>query len=262
MLATLKQALKARRNSANPIVRHGIGAAHAVYVALDAAAAACREFLTNGEYRSIVLLRWFRSQRVHQTTVLTWMDRYPEVFASAREYFRDRKDLRILSFGCSTGEEVLTLRHYFPGAFITGAEINPRSLAICRAHRVDERIAFVRPDREQLLRNGLFDAIFCMAVLQRTPHTVASQGIASLKRIYPFRKFDRQLSELDDMLVPGGLLVVYHSHYLFGSAKVAPKYEQLTGFAQPASRGPKFDRNSELLPDPPVEGSMFIKSRE
>ena len=260
MLAALKQALKARRNSANPIVRHGIGSAHAVYVALDAAAAASREFLTNSEYRSIVLLRWFRNQRVHQTTVLTWMDRYPEIFVAAREYFRDAKDLRILSFGCSTGEEVRTLRHYFPGAFITGAEINPRSLAICRAHRVDERIAFVRPDREQLLRHGPFDAIFCMAVLQRTPHMVASQGITSLKRIYPFWKFDRQLSELNGMLAPGGLLVIHNSQYLFSSAMVAPKYQPLSGVAQPVSRGPKFDRNSALVPVPPVEGSMFIKS--
>lgn len=36
-----------------------------------------------------------------------------------------------------------------------------------------------------------------MAVLQRTPDTITSQGIISLKKIYPFEKFEQQIIELD-----------------------------------------------------------------
>ena len=51
-----------------------------------------------------------------------------------------RQDIKILSYGCSTGEEVLTLRNYFPNAHIIGAEINKHSLAKCRQLPVDEKI--------------------------------------------------------------------------------------------------------------------------
>jgi chemotaxis methyl-accepting protein methylase len=87
--------------------------------------------MTDAGYRSIFVLQVFNREHLHQTTALTAMDRYPRIFSACRDFFGDRQDLKILSFGCSTGEEVLTLRRYFPSAFITGAEINRRSLASC-----------------------------------------------------------------------------------------------------------------------------------
>lgn len=47
------------------------------------------------------------------------MDRYP----ACKNYFNGKQDLKILSYGCSTGEEVLTLRRYFPTAQIIGTDI-------------------------------------------------------------------------------------------------------------------------------------------
>jgi hypothetical protein len=67
-------------------------------------------FLLDREHRSVVLVKLFNRDSVHQTTPLTWMDRYPEIFSRCRAYFTDRKNLNILSYGCSTGEEVITLR--------------------------------------------------------------------------------------------------------------------------------------------------------
>jgi len=47
---------------------------------------------------------------------------------------------------------------------------------------------------------------FCMAVLQRTPDKITRQGVKSLKKIYPFEKFEKQIIELDNYLKKGGLI--------------------------------------------------------
>lgn len=254
-LARLKETLRNHRKSANPLVRYGIAS-------IDAArdvAAHLKRFSTDDKYRSLLLFKLLNPD-VHQTTAVTWMNRYPKIFASCQQYFGSRPDLKILSYGCSTGEEVLTLRQYFPSATITGAEINPRSLAVCRTHPVDDRIRFVHSDRRSIRRNGPFDAVFCLAVLQRTPHLVERTGVESLKRIYPFRRFDRQVSELDALLKPGGLLIVHHAHYRLADATAAPWYRPLKGADQEVSTGPKFGKDCSRLQEVVGDGSIFVKT--
>jgi hypothetical protein len=189
------------------------------------------------------------------------MDRYPEIFSTCRAYFADCEDLKILSYGCSTGEEVMTLRKYFPSAIITGAEINRRSLAMCRNHRIDERIAFIYSEHTEIAQRGPFDAIFCMAVLQRTPHTIIDQGITNLRYIYPFEKFDRQVAELDSLLKKGGLLTIHRTQYRFSDAGVASKYVALESANHDLNDGPKFGKNSERLHESAVAtfGPIFVK---
>ena len=255
-LPRIKRALQTHRNAANPAVRLGVAS---IYAVRDAASAT-KQFLTDPKYRSLVLLKVL-NPGVHQTTVVTWMNRYPAIFASCRAYFGSQSDVRILSYGCSTGEEVLTLRQYFPSAFITGAEINRRSLAICRKRQVDGRIAFVHSDRKAIREHGSYDAIFCMAVLQRTPQLVEEMGVESLKKIYSFEKFDRQVSELDAVLKINGLLVIHHAHYLLADAAVGARYQPLEGVDQEVSTGPKFGKDSARLPTVVTPGSIFIKRR-
>ena len=52
----------------------------------------------------------------------TTLDRYPELFRAASQQMPDAT--RILSYGCSTGEECATLTRYFPAAEIVGTDIN------------------------------------------------------------------------------------------------------------------------------------------
>jgi len=204
-------------------------------------------FVSDHEYRSIVLTKLTAPERLHQTTALTWPDRYPRIFAACRRYFGESEELRILSFGCSTGEEVLTLRRYFPRAVITGAEINRRSLDVCRSRPADAKISFVYSDRAVIAGRAPFDAIFCMAVLQRTPHAVQADRTVSLRRIYPFDRFDRQLADFDAWLKPGGLLVIHHTQYRVSDASVAARYAPLADADQEDDRSTLFDRDGERV---------------
>ena len=255
IVTRLTQSLRSRRDSPHALVRLAVAAA---YGAREWARRA-RAFVADPKARSVMLVRLLRPRRVHQTTVLTWMDRYPVIFSACRDSLAGRAGLRILSFGCSTGEEVLTLRRYFPAATIVGAEINPRSLATCRRLQVDERIEFIDSNATLIARRAPFDAIFCMAVLQRTPHLVEEQALTSLADVYPFAKFDRQLTELDGWLAPQGLLVVRHAQYLVRDATIADRYDALPGDDQGVFDGPRFDRESRLIPGRVTSGSIFVK---
>ena len=187
------------------------------------------------------------------------MNRYPEIFSACRDYFDNKKDIKILSYGCSTGEEVLTLRNYFPNAQIIGAEINKHSLKKCREHPVDEKITFIYSTPHEIQKNGPFDAIFCMAVLQRQPHYVEAKGITSLKKIYPFEKFEQQIVELDKVIKPQGLLVVHFTQYSVGDTTVASKYKPLGHYNQSDYSSPVFDRNSNIVKKRSKQNSIFIK---
>jgi len=186
------------------------------------------------------------------------MDRYPEIFSVCRDYCAGTPDLRILSYGCSTGEEILTLRRYFPSALIVGAEINRNSLAIARRKISDDRTVLIESDPAAISKRGPFDVIFCMAVLQRTPMLVAEKGIKDLSQMYPFEKYDAKVSELDSWLKPGGLLVVHHSQYSLADAAVASKYAPLESARHILNPGPRFDRRSLRCEVPAY--SVFVKN--
>ena len=251
----LKELVREQREFGHPLVRRAARAATSAYRRFRDA----RAIVTDADRRAVLLLRLLRPGDVHQTTPLTWRDRYPEIFARCARALQVREDIHLLSYGCSTGEEVLTLRQYFPDAHITGAEINPRNLALCRRLPVDGRIVFVPSEHAAIEERGPFDLIFCMAVLQRTPHAVEAQRMTSLSAIYPFEKFDRQVSELDSFLKTGGVLVIHHTQYVFTDASVATTYDVVPSLEPPANDGPRFDRNSRLVESAVSSGSIYRK---
>jgi SAM-dependent methyltransferase len=175
----------------------------------------------------------------HQGPNRTALNRYPEVFAAAAAAAPHAR--RVLSFGCSTGEECVTLAEYFPKAEIIGADINPVILLKARKHRSD-RIRFVYASDRILSGLGGFDAIFCMAVLRS-----AGQ--------YPFESFEERALFLETMVRPGGLLVIHNSPYRFGDTARKYSYETIPVDASRDIGSFLPDGVTEVEPD----GSIFRK---
>ena len=256
-ISQFKAWLKRNRTSSNFFLRWGIK----IFDAFVSFVRTIKGLLTNKDTRAIYYNRIFHSKRIHQTTSSTCLNRYPEIFYGCMQYFEGRSDIRILSFGCSTGEEVITLRQYFPDAQIVGAEINKNSLEICRKRKLDDKISFVDSLPEEIQKHAPFDAILCMAVLQRTPGVIAEKGITDLKKIYPFEKFEDQIIELDGYLKPGGLMVVHMSQYDFTDTKLASNYNHYGDYNQDPYGPYVFDFNSKLKAEHTGRHSIFIKNR-
>ena len=164
--------------------------------------------LPTAQGRSVLWTRLRHGGEVHQTTADTAEDRYPELFDHLAELMP--RPRRVLSFGCSTGEELVSLRRRFPRAEIVGAEINARSrrLAVRRTAR-DPLTAVVSPDAIR----GSFDLIFALAVLQREPHKIAEMQVEDLSTFYPFERFDAAVTSLSRRLDSGGLFCIDSAHY-------------------------------------------------
>ena len=180
----------------------------------------------------------------HQRPNKTALNRYPEIFAAAAAEAPNAR--RILSFGCSTGEECVTLASYFPSAQIVGTDINPLNLLKARKHR-SERICFVYASDRMLDGFGGFDAVFCMAVLR----TWKRDRIADF---YPFERFAERTLFLESLVRPGGLLVIHNATYRFGDTVRQCAYEAIP-VAAPCGKVYQPDGVTEAIP----EGCLFRK---
>lgn len=212
--------------------------------------------------RSELITRWTKKNAVHQYTTFTLLDRYPRHFAAAQTELSDITAPAILSFGCSSGEEVVSLRRHFPTARLVGAEINPVQLAACAQLPADPQITFIRSTHDAITELGPYDAIFCMAVLQRFPHVVEQRGIRNIAKRYPFAHFSREVKFLADQLRPGGLLVIDHCQYRVEDVD-APLRPVVNAMVYPAE-GPRFYSSGEMITPQPVVARMFrrIDARE
>lgn len=220
------------------------------------------QFATDGFYRTTILNRVFRPGNLHLTCNYTKMDRYPEIFGQAREHFADRPgaELKLLSFGCSTGEEAFSLRTYFPAAEIVGVDISEWNLKKAKQHSTDERIRFLFSDEQTLEKEGPFDAIFAMAVLLRIAHRM--EPAPSSEDVYPLEKFDEQVRQLDAHLKVGGLLVIYHTNYHLRDTSIYGRYRVLEGEYSERDLVPKYGTDNKLLSESDTRERVFVKLRD
>jgi SAM-dependent methyltransferase len=195
---------------------------------------------------------------MHQTQTDTYADRYPEIFAFVAELAKKLDDRpRFLSFGCSTGEECISLRRYVPDSGIVGVDVK-RSLlkrarqraAVSHASDVD---FFLESD--QRWQRQPYDVVFAMSVLCRWP---ATKDAAASDTIYPFRAFDQAVRRLGHLVKHGGLFVIYNANYRFTDTDASAGFTALevpgvsdSGFVT------KFSANGTLLEDQSYPYSVF-----
>ncbi len=215
------------------------------------AADALREcFSSRGRARLWLRLR--HAQAVHQLTEYTEEERYPALFDFAMRAHAGAS--RILSFGCSTGEELDALRRRFPNAQIIGAEINPRSRALAQKRVAgDPDVTVVSSYTGQ----PAFDLIFALAVLQFEPDRIEAEGVMDLSSVYPFARFDQEITRLVACLREGGLLVVTNTQYRVEDCSAYALLAPEDG-STPIPR-PLFQPSGRRYPDGTVGLSVFRK---
>ncbi len=188
-------------------------------------------------------------------------DRYPEIFRTSLVLVRRvTSAANVLSFGCSTGEEPLTLAtKYFtaPDDRIVGVDVDQAVLNRARAFRAHPRITYARSSDEGLTRLGPFDAIFAMSVLCRWPETKTANDASQL---FPFEHFEYSLELLASALRSGGLLCIYNANYRFTDTAVAGHFDAIrlpnvpeSGFVR------KFGRDGRPLADQTYDMAIFTK---
>ena len=179
----------------------------------------------------------------------TLPDRYPWLFGFAATRIGSRPDLRILSFGCSRGEEVFSLRKYFPSAAIKGIDINPRNIARCLARaraKKPANVTFEIAATTEGEPTSSYDAIFCLAVLVNGDLTTS--GAQRCDPLLHFERFDRMVGDFARCLKSGGLLVLHTTNFRFCDTAVARDFDVVYE-ADPKhlALDVLFDRNNRLI---------------
>ena len=161
----------------------------------------------------------------------TKMDRYPDIFRVAR-VAAGPEPLRILSFGCSTGEEPLTLAGtYFPQSQILGVDVSDEALDQARSLAAGEpNVHIARSSDAAIAEYGPYDIIFAMSVLCRNPPPEGHRW-----EEYPFARFEEAVAGLIGSLKAGGLLVLANANYALTQSRLIRHFDLL---ADPGMRDP------------------------
>lgn len=215
-------------------------------------------FFVDPRFRSEQRLIHTRPDNLFQPSGHTVRDRYPRLFSFVRDRLAEVPVPRLLSYGCSTGEEVFTLKRYFPAAEITGIDINPRSIEACRgklARRNEPGIRFELAGTPNAEPDSFYDAIFCMAVLR---HGELGESRAErCDHLIRFDDFETTVAGLCRVLKPGGYLLIRHSNFRFADTASAPEFDVISCVANDRSldKNPIYDKDNSLL-----EGCIYTDS--
>ncbi|MGE3528547.1 MAG: class I SAM-dependent methyltransferase [Methyloceanibacter sp.] len=176
---------------------------------------------------------------IHQVSNRTAFDRYPQIFAGAARAAPDAR--RVLSFGCSTGEECATLKQYFPRAEIVGVDVNPLSLLRAWWRYSGQSMHFAYVNDLALKARGPFDVICCLTVLRDT----RLDAERSIRDSYPFDRFDERVRFLNSLLKPGGLLIFHGNMYRFCDTSIVSEYEVIPLQHTPIGKNITFARDGK-----------------
>lgn len=221
-------------------------------------------YLIDPQQRSIVKLQNNSQSKLLQPSAVTFLNRYPELFNFARTALKEVKHPRILSYGCSTGEEVFSLKSYFPEGEIKGIDINPYSIrqaGLQLAKLPLPNISFALANSPAGEPTEYYDAIFCLAVLR---HGALDETMPECCDAYiKFGDVAELVAELARCLRPGGLIAIKHSHFRFLDFPVAVQFEAVWAETKrPGAKSLLYGVDDKILDVPPYYDAVFRKRRD
>jgi SAM-dependent methyltransferase len=210
-------------------------------------------------YRNVMWLYFVRPKGSFQPFNDTLDDRYPRIFEFAQTELGAASKIRILSYGCSTGDEVFSLRRYFPQALIKGIDINAANIAVCRRRlrtAPDTGMAFETAASTQAEPSSAYDAIFAMAVLRHG--SLGLPGVTRCDHLIRFEDFARAVADFERCLKPGGLLVIRHSNFRLCDAPAGQDFETVLQVPHDP-KTPLFGSDNRLLLTRDYPDTVFRK---
>ncbi len=139
---------------------------------------------------------WYKSNPHYcQSSHMTKEERFPQIFDNAKKLQPNAK--RLLSFGCSTGEECQALSKRFPAAEIIGYDIDSYTVQSARKKNKNEQIFF----HDELGGTGTYDLVTALMVF------------FCMEEPIPKDRFVSCLKKIDRHLNVGGVLMIYTSDY-------------------------------------------------
>jgi len=176
-------------------------------------------------------------------------NRYPEIFAWLRETLAADPTPRILSFGCSTGEEIVTLKSYLPQAHITGIDINRGNLieAAAKTRGFGDSVRLIEASSLADEPPDYYDAILCLTVLLN--RKLRLEQLTDSSAILPFAQFEAAVTDIARCVKPGGYLVIYGTNFDFGDTAIAAQFAPSAFQPKPEETpAPAFSRENRLIP--------------
>jgi SAM-dependent methyltransferase len=208
-----------------------------------------KAFARGGERREAAVASLLSPTNLFQPYTTTAADRYPDEFALIAAE-SDPAPARILSFGCSSGPELLSLHQTFPSARIHGIDINPLAVRTARkAVRdagLDGSVTVARGSDADAEQAASYDVATALAVFR---HGSLKERPASCASLIRFADFDRTVAGIAAALRPGGLFLIRHANFRFTDTAAAAGFELVRLFIDEgaAEASPTYGTDDALL---------------
>lgn len=214
-------------------------------------------FLRDPRKRAEFLGPLLAREQQFQDSTFTRYYRYPRLFEQFSIYFRHHPAPKILSFGCSTGEEVFTLLDCVPQAAITGIDINSWCIRQCNRKNKSDTISFGLRNSKKFDELADLDTIFCMAVFQHTENR-KKETLHTTK--ITFKSFEKELALLDQKLRVGGLFFIDQCDFDLKETILYSNYAPLKFEANRIKRAlPLYNRENKRIAETRNFHRVFVK---
>ncbi len=172
-------------------------------------------------YISLAFSSGTKEKNIFQKASTTEYNRHPDIFDFLKLKYK-KESIKILSFGCSSGEECISLNKYLPNASILGVDINKKSLEKAKKINNNKNIIYKYCEPKDICNLGEFDVVIAISVLCKHPE---AEYLNDLSKIYPFKRYEDMIHKLDSVVKKDGLLIIRSSNYIFSDTKISNNYQ-------------------------------------